>query len=459
MLKTALLQRFSQDELDDAVLRKQDQFAGLLTEEAAIRVVAHENGVLAPADAFVFSPLSSAQMGQMLSAQVRVLHVFSPKRFENAARSGRLCKLRVADASGSADLVLWNSEVDIASKIQRNAVVNLKDVVVKVLHPLELHSRLSSEITVVPEQTASAPLKLFEANSDRTTLVDSPFPASDGALAFSSVPLASDAASLTASVAIAALPSEPALPLPPLPLASTPIRTLSELREGEETDVFARVVEKQPLKEFKRMDKTGYLSKIKLADGAASMWAACWDENARLAQELDVGDAVKVEGAVLKNGELSVSWSGRFLKNPENHALAAVEGTPVKSLAALDGAEALVEAKIDKVIDAQRVHKCKSCGTKSAERKAVCTCGSEDFSDLTYASLELSDASGKFRAVLFDSAAEAFLGAKPVTDLSLLASLKRDYLAGKSVTLLAYAKTSSVSGQKEIVGKAVMAIR
>ena len=54
--------------------------------------------------------------------------------------------------------------------------------------------------------------------------------------------------------------------------------------------------------------------------------------------------------------------------------------------------------------------------------------------------------------------AEAFLGANPVTDLSLLASLKRDYLAGKSVKLLAYAKKSTVSGQKEIVGKAVMGL-
>ena len=397
MLKERLLERFSPDALDDAVRQKQDQFAGLLTEEAALRVLAHEAGFIQPPDDVAYAPLQSAQPGQLLSARVRVLAVFAPKRFATAERSGRLCKIRVADSSLSADVVLWNSDVDFASTLCRNDVLLLKDVSVKVLQPLELHCRLSSELRVVSATDADAAL----------------------------------------------------------PTASVPQRRLDELSEGTEADVVARLAEKQPLKEFQRQGKTGYLSKIKLSDGTADLWAACWDENAHAAQKLSVGDAVKLEGAVLKNGELSVSWSGRLCPAPVDHGLGAVAETPCKSLADLDGSDAVVDVRVDKVVDAQRVHKCRSCGSKSPEKKAVCVCGSEDFSSLTYASLELSDASGRFRGVLFDAAAVAFLGAKAGTDLNLLSQLKRDYLAGKNVKLLAYAK-SGRTGQKEIVGKAVL---
>lgn len=396
MLKERLLEGISSDDLDDAVRRKQEQFAGLLTEDAALRVLAHERGVAHERPSVEFFPLSSSRVGSLVSAKVRVLNVFSPKRFQTAERSGRLCKIRIADASAVADLVLWNSDVETASRIQRNDVLCLQDVFCKIQEPMELHSRLSSEIWV----------------SDATA--------------------------------------------PALPVSPVVSRRLGELQEGQEADVFARLVEKQPLKEFRRQDKAGYLSKIVLSDGNVRMPAACWDENAHVAQALAVGDAVKVEGAVLKNGEINVSWSGRLLPNPSNHGLAEMRMRPPKALADLDASDATVEVRIDKVLDAQRMHKCRSCGAKSVQKKDLCACGSPDFSSLVYASLDVSDASGAFRAVLFDSAAVDLLGAKSGTDLNLLSQLKRDYLAGKTVTLLAYAKAGFRSGQKEIVGKSVL---
>lgn len=400
MLKEQLLQRLSADDLDDAVRRKQDQYAGLLTEEAALRVLAHENGIPTPRLPVEFSPLATALAGSMVTAQVRVLAVLSPKRFQTGERSGRLCKIRVADSTAAADLVLWNSDVDAASGIQRNDVLCLKDVFCKIQNPLELHSRLSSELWVA------------------------------------------DAAEAASAIS--------------LPLSPVVAKSLTDLREGEEADVFARMLDKQPLKEFRRQDKAGYLSKITLSDGVKSVSAACWDENAHVAQSLEVGDAVKVEGALLRNGEINVSWSGRLLRNPMNHGLAEMASASTKTLAELDATDAPIEIRIDKVVDAQRQHKCKSCGAKSSERKEVCACGSQDFSSLVYVSLEVSDASGPMRVVLFDAAATELLGAKSSTDLNLLSQLKRDYLAGKSVKLMAYAKQSARTGQKEAVGKAVL---
>ncbi len=400
MLKEQLLTRLSADDLDDAVRRKQDQYAGLLTEDAALRVVAHENGIATPRLPVEFSPLVTAQAGSLVSAQVRVLAVLSPKRFQTGERSGRLCKIRVADSTAAADLVLWNSDVDAAAGIQRNDVLCLKDVFCKIQNPLELHSRLSSELWI---------------------------------------------ADATEAASAVSLPLSPVVP-----------KSLADLREGEEADVFARLSDKQPLKEFRRQDKAGYLSKITLSDGVKNVAAACWDENAHVAQGLEIGDAVKVEGAQLRNGEINVSWSGRLLRNPANHGLVELTKVEPKNLAQLDATDAPIEVRIDKVVDAQRQHKCKSCGAKSLERKDVCSCGSQDFSSLVYVSLEVSDASGPMRAVLFDAAATELLGAKTTTDLNLLSQLKRDYLVGKTVKLMAYAKQSVKTGQKEAVGKAVL---
>lgn len=373
MVRAQLLERLPKTELDRRVKEKMDAYAGLLTEEGALRILAHESGFKPDAPLFHPQPLSSAQRDQRVCVKVRVLHVFPPKTFQTAERKGSLCKARIADASGHAELVLWNQDAAFLNTVQRNSVVCIKDALVKTQNPLELHSRLSTEMWVDDDDAGLPP-----ASFSRVSVKDA---------------------------------------------------------TGTEQDVFARVLEVQPVKGFERSGKKGFLTKMRVADESGSIGVACWDENAQAAQNLSVGAAVLLEGAAFRGGELHVNWAGRILLNPKNHALPeTVLPYPKKSLSELDGGEALVEGTVVSVFDAKRIEK-----------------NGQD--PLAFAAFGLKDDSASMRAVVFGSAAEAFLGAKPGTDLSMLFSLKRDYLAGKRVKLVAVAKDNEFSKERELVAK------
>ncbi|MDP2717868.1 MAG: hypothetical protein Q8P02_03945 [Candidatus Micrarchaeota archaeon] len=392
MLKERLLERLSPEALDAQIRDKQEAFCGLLTEDAAVRVLAHEAGIPDVPRLFVPVPLSSAAPGVPISVVVRLMHVFAEKRFQTGSRNGRLQKARVADASGEAELVLWNQDADFFSTVRRGDVLALRDVVPKTLSPLELHGRLSSEISK-------------SENGDG------------------------------------------------LPQAATPRVKLNALAAGE-FDCACRIVEKQPLKAFERNGRKGYLCKIAVSDGSAVVPVACWDQNAHAADALAVGAPLLLEGASQKGGEIHAGWSARILVGDEQAGFSAASVYPEKTLADLDGNAAKVAVTVQKVVDAKRSFMCPSCGTKNGSSE--CGCGQTGLPAKTFVTMEVFDASAQMRAVLFDEAALSFLGAKADTDLALLFPLKRDYLAGTSLNLLAYAKNGP-GGEKEVVGKAVLA--
>lgn len=370
-MRDRLLHRFSPTDLDAKVKEKMDGYCGLLTEEGALRILAHELGLTPETPVFHPEPLASAQLGRETSVRVRVLHVFAPKTFQSAERSGQLAKARVADASAQGELVLWNQDASFFQTVSRNDVVCVKDGFVKNQNPLELHGRLATELWVDSDSSG-----LPEASTPRVKVLDATHP---------------------------------------------------------EQDVVARVVEVLPLKEFQRNGRKGFLTKMRVADDSGSAWVACWDDNARVAQQLPVGAAVTLEGASFRGNELHMGWTGRIL-SASNHALPEALPYPRKSVATVDGGEAVMEGRVSKVFDAKRIQK-------------------DGKDPLAFASFELKDETGSMRAVLFGSAAEAFLGAKPDTDLSVLFALKRDYLVGKSVKVVGRAKNNEFSNEKELVVK------
>jgi hypothetical protein len=395
MLKTLLLERMPAERLDEQIREKQEAFCGLLTDEGALRILAHEAGIAEAKPPFVSSLLSSATLDVPLSATVRIQHVFAEKHFESSGRKGRLQKARIVDASGEGELVLWNSDADLFNTIRRSDVLCLRDVVPKSIHPLELHGRLSSEI--------------WKSNASTDIAV-----------------------------------------------SKTPLVKLNALPKGE-SDFFCRVMEKQPIKTFERNGRKGFLTKLNVLDDTAQAVLACWDQNAHAAQALDIGDVILLEGVSLRNGEIQVGWSARMLRNPDgpidlSRSTAVVH--PERTLSELDEATALVHVQIDKIIDAKRSYTCHACGSKNGVD--ACACGALNLVAKPVVWLEVSDASKAMRAVLFDDAALKLLGVNGETDLSLLIPLKRDYLAGKKISLLAHVKQNSYSDEKELVGIAVL---
>lgn len=94
--------------LEGAVAGKIASFGGLLSRDAAIRILCQENGISTEEKI----PLSSARASLLpFSFSARVDRVFPVQKYGGAMRSVRL---HVSDAGGEATLVLWNEQVGLA---------------------------------------------------------------------------------------------------------------------------------------------------------------------------------------------------------------------------------------------------------------------------------------------------------------------------------------------------------
>lgn len=392
-MKQQLLGSFAPEEIDAKVREKQARLSGLLTEEAALRLVAKDQGLPLPVVEAHVTSLSKASEGDV-TVRVRVQAVQSPKRFERDGRSGQVCNVHVADASGSASLVFWNQDVSALSKIRRNDVLLVKDAFVKSTSPLEIHARLSSEILVQPDDSS---------------------------------------------------------------LPKSPVQVVSLAgAQGEEFDVSGRILDKEELKTFEKNGRKGSLLRLELSDGFVRKVLVAWDANAEAALGLSVGEAVTVESAYGKNGEIHASWRGRLMRS-DTTSLPPIESLlPSKTLDALSSENALVSATVDGVFDAQRYFKCTVCGSKSSSPE--CSCGGTG-KEIRFVALSLKDASLTCRGVLFGQAAREFLGATDTLPWPTLLALKRDYLVGKPLRLVAQGKVNSVSGKPEVVGLHVVSVK
>lgn len=390
-MKQQLLEHFSEDDLAGKVQEKQKRFSGLLTEEAALRLVAKDHGLPLPPKETVIVPLARVSAGETATVKVRLLAAMAPKAFEREGRKGKVCNVSVVDASSGAVLVLWNQDVWSLNKIQRNDVLLLKDVFVKTLNPLEIHSRMSTEIIVAQDD-------------------------------------------------------------PSLPKSRTILSKLSEAK-GEEIDVAGRVLEKEELKRFERNGKQGSLFRFVLADSSGKKTIVAWDENASEAARAKVGDGFKAEGAYEKQGELHVSRKGRVLLNPPLELPSMESFYPKKTLSELGPSDAIVEAVISNVSDAQKYFKC-SCGKRNVLPE--CPCGGQS-KGVSFVSFALKDDSAEKRAVMFGEPAKDFLGVQDGFDWNTFVALKKDYLVNKPIRIIAFSRKSGFSGENEVVGKHVLA--
>ncbi|MBI5679290.1 MAG: replication protein A [Methanobacterium sp.] len=93
--------------------------------------------------------------------------------------------------------------------------------------------------------------------------------------------------------------------------------------EGEEIDIFGRIMELYDANEFQRADGTvGIVRSVKIADDTGTVRASLWDEKAELG--LNRGDLVKIENAKTRfrndTVELSIGKTVRVIKMKEDEA-------------------------------------------------------------------------------------------------------------------------------------------
>jgi len=473
--KTCEARGFSEGQVRGLMEAKKKDFGGLLTDEAALRIVAREAGVEMPDEepAVFFSTVKQAQelaAGAQATLFVRVWNVFSAKKFEKEGRRGKVCNVAIRDATGEATLVLWNRDVDLVEKdgLERNDLLEIADARIKTTEPLEVHAHLLTRLVPRKEE------ELAEELLGRA----------------------------------AAIPKNP-----------VSLKKISQISEAEqEFDFYCRLLRTGELKEF--VSKTGKRGKVMrglAGDETGQITLVLWDRNAELASRAFVGDALKIESAYSKKDEkgleVHVGWKGRAIVNPHDHGLPDKEivwknlfaPRKIAELGTGEG-EFIIAGTVADLLGAQIVRKCRDCnatvstgfvsqefeqlrkrafGSEEEERARLLAeekenkkengtedaaaanlrrrgegaervgikcpqCSSTRTREFLVVNAELKDDSGKVRAAFFGRDAMELLGLKSLSvDVSAVVELKREYLQGKRVEAVVAARKSSFSRELE----------
>ncbi len=404
---------------------KRALFGGFLTPGGALRLIAREKGVALPKPEAVAAhrALASLRDGEEGDALVRVLSVAPPRSFVRDGREGRVGNVTVADASGTATLVLWNSDVTRFEKLgaARNACLSIRRARVKTAAyaapgalPVELHAGLLTQLKLVLDD-------------------------------------------------------------PALPRCAFPLLSLSQV-DSKPFDFVARVLSAGDARVFARNGREGRVAKLVVADASATANLVLWDEWADFAQKIKPGDIVRAENVTAKRGAVSATGASldvyaaresRLLLNPPGEGVAGGDDLwrnayPAKKLEDLrDGDEALVTATLRELPSAKSLEKCASCNSTLNPNKpsAACACGATRRRSLFIVEAVLEDAGARRRASFFDREARDLLGLPALhLDPQALLDLKKEYLLGKRVRLVVKAKHSSWSNSLELTARHVLAL-
>ncbi|HEV8289377.1 MAG TPA: hypothetical protein VGQ00_00275 [Candidatus Norongarragalinales archaeon] len=403
------------EKLEAAVKKLQDQYGGLLSKQAAIKILAKQHGA-APQP--ITNPpmptpagVAGAQASTLVSFQGTVVRIFAPKSFTKDNRHGRVQNVELKTDEGQAlVLVLWNKDVDA---LESNAVENgwnvqVQNALVKTTEPrLEATAQLRTQIAWQPSTVNKAKAKKLAELTD----------------------------------------------------------------EDQDVDVYALVKRKFDLKTFQRPEgkPPGTLLRVILQDESGERAVVAWDGNCDTLQKSIEGGTVKIEGAYVKanqNGEfeLHAGWRGHVVINPREYEAPKIEahgemaGT-IKPLAALrDGDFATIKVRLDKLMTGRVIRKCANCNNTLKQGDSACSsCGGTTERKLLMITAGFSDESASLRGVLFDEAAMALLGIKHSdVEIDTLLELKREYLIGKIFTLSVKAK-NGLSGDLEMSVRRVIA--
>lgn len=144
------ISKLTADEIERKVEAKKAKLSGLISKEGAAQIVAAEMGINLDMERLKLSEIFQG----MKRANVvgKVIDVFPVRSFNKNGREGKVANLRIADDSGNAKLVLWDSN-QIAlieqAKIKKGDVIEVSNANVR---NGELHLSSFSDIKLSTEQ-------------------------------------------------------------------------------------------------------------------------------------------------------------------------------------------------------------------------------------------------------------------------------------------------------------------
>jgi replication factor A1 len=236
----------------------------------------------------------------------------------------------------------------------------------------------------------------------------------------------------------------------------------------------ARVTQAFPQKQFRRADGSeGKLLAFTLADDTGSIRAVAWGSQADTASRLKPGDAVKVIGAVVKEGmngarELHINEQSRLAINPPDENPPQVQVRPARQPKALkdlvDGDENVeVTGTLLDLSEPRFFEVCPQCNSRLQPLDAGLACGEHGPVQPDYGctlGLTLDDGTGRVRVVLFRNQAERLLGL-PRQELAkfrenpLAFSEYQTKLLGEQYKFVGRAKLNTFSNSVEFIAQLI----
>ncbi|MBI2598492.1 MAG: DUF2240 family protein [Candidatus Diapherotrites archaeon] len=412
-------------EVQKLVEEKKKKFAGLLTDEGAAFMIAKEFGVdLSGSEGNgkktqKLAELSDGQSG--LDLRARLIHVFSPKKFEKNGKSGVLCNAIVGDGSKEMRLTFWRDDVKKMGeqKIERGTLLDLTNVGVSSYNEQkQLSIGFGGTFFVTKEDDNSIPM---------------------------------------------------------------PQQTLVKLKDlaanQNNIDVFAKVSRVFEERQFESNGKNGKVIGFEIADETKTVRASAWNELVEFVKKLSAGDTIKIEGAYTKEGlngaELNLGWQSRIIENPKNFAPKSVatdfEEKKIQELTEFMNAK--VSAKIERVENGKLHYLvCPACG-KKLERDNdgynCLNCRKTREPDINLVvGLTVNDGESSLRAVLFGKQAEKIISISKEEMKQLLQEKPPEEiidelnqkLSGKEICVQGRVRKNATSEQNELIVQSVVSI-
>ena len=388
----------SEQELNEKIKAKKEEFGNLLTEAGAAYSVSKELGIEIKKEIATFNDLKVKDLADGLNSitlTVRVKTARAPRFFEKGDKKGNVTNFQVYDETGNANFVLWN-DAELAEKIQTNSTIKIINAYAKNNNGnIEIHSSAKGKVefvenSAIPEQEE----KIYKLNEITPNLDDVNF--------------------------------------------------------------FARVERIYPIYEFnKKNGSTGKVASTIINDGESSKKLVLWDNHTALTEKLQPNDLIKVEGAYTRtnNNELEIhmGWKGRITTNAKaNIPMIKRNRKTISQLT--DEKEVEVKADVVEIYSPTIIQLCGKC--KAMARDGTCPkCNSTESVYSLIVNAEIDDGTGVIRGTFYRDQAEKFLGLKAndfKADNSLFDSRKKQLL-GEELIFFGQVKDVPDYNRKELI--------
>lgn len=159
-LKEKILEHLSEQELEDKIKEKTEKFSGMLNNEAALFLIAREQGI-GTEEKNTF--LNELKKGQTVNVKGEIISVYPEREFESKGKKGKVKNILIKDKTGTAYLVLWNGDTEKILEKDSGKKIELTEFSVDEFNgKIQLNKRFNGNFTLKENQTIQETKKINE---------------------------------------------------------------------------------------------------------------------------------------------------------------------------------------------------------------------------------------------------------------------------------------------------------